>query len=93
MIAERNDPGCEVMQVLDTSTGTDSTRYDTNLVMSTNETTDHLYSSESENSSPTMYEEKSDLPSSRRSDNHDQFINESSSSLINSSSQKRRRNS
>ena len=34
-----------------------------------------------------MYEEKSDLPSSRRSDNHDQFINESSSSLINSSSE------
>lgn len=40
VIAERNDPGCEVMQVLDTSTGTDSTRYDRNLVMGTNETTD-----------------------------------------------------
>ena len=87
VIAERNDPGCEVMQVSDTSTVTDSTRYHRNLVMSTNETTDHLYSSESENSSPTMYEENSDLPLSRRSDNHDQFINESSSSLINSSSE------
>lgn len=50
VIAERNDPGCEVMQVSDTSKGTDSTRYDRNLVMSMNETTDNLYSSESENS-------------------------------------------
>ena len=85
-IAERNDPGYEVVHILDTSTGTDeSTRSDSNLV-STGQTTDH-YSSESENSSPTIHEEKNDLPSSRRSDNHDQFIKESSSSIIHSSSE------
>ena len=58
VITERNDPCCEVMQVSDTSTGTDSTQYNRNLVMSTNETTDHLYSSESENSSSTSMKKR-----------------------------------